>query len=59
MPVEIKKLVIQAKLKEPDNNETNPSMEKGTAHLSADELEDIVEICVKNILKILERDKKR
>lgn len=55
MPVEIKELVIKATTKmEPDNPE------QSLDHASlAEEREAIIEECVKQVLKILQRKKER
>jgi len=59
MPVEIRKLVIKAIIDQTDPNTRPPSsLNGGVAHESPDP-DKLVEDCVKQVLKILKREKQR
>lgn len=59
MPVEIRKLVIQAKVAEPSIS-TSPSSENGKGIKGSEgNHEMIVDTCVKQVLKILNRQNSR
>lgn len=55
MPVEIKKLIIQAKVAAPQKASNLPGKSEGQAV----DTEQIIEACVKAVLKILEKQKLR
>lgn len=58
MPVEIRKLVIQAKVAEtPPKKHSGPAV--APPALSPEEIREIVKLCVKQTLQILQREKIR
>lgn len=58
MPVEIKKLVIQAKVADPAPAPV-PGVQQAGGTLSPEETQQIVAACVKQVLKVLQREKGR
>ena len=58
MPVEIRKLVIKAIIDRTDPDAAPPSMEGGEASGYPDQ-DKLVADCVKQVLKILKREKQR
>ena len=55
MPVEIKELVIRA-VTTPENQSSSPPSE---SQMSAEEREAIIQACVRQVLKILQKKKER
>ena len=55
MPVEIKELVIRA-VTTPESQSSSPSSE---GQMSAEEREAIIQACVQQVLKILQKKKER
>jgi hypothetical protein len=59
MPVEVKKLVIQAKVADRTTPTPSGNMTPEKSTLSEEEMEKIVAACVRQVFKILNREKGR
>ena len=60
MPIEVRELVIRAKVEEPSQSSAAANAESGRVqNLNDREMQKIITLCAEEVLKILKRQKER